>query len=425
MTHRRPLLLALLALTLASCAKQSAERDSAPSTMVGSEAEETEAAAERSLDEGAEFAAKDESKAVPVATLVNGNNQFAIDLLKQSGSGPVAYSPYAVSLAGLMLQAGAEDTTRDQLRSALRISIDEDIVDSKVLTLREQLQNKAPRAFDPGVSAQLWVSDDLAVRGDWAQRVTSTFGLSIEAGDMSDPAATRRRIDDTVSAATVNLVQSITSDKKLDGATFAVTVAATPSGAWQVPFARARTKEAIFTNADGTKDRRPVMVGSGRFPYWEDGTMQVVGLPYDDNATAVIVLPRDGTFNDVEAALSHHKMNFVFGNMRNRLVDVTLPKVDIRSSLDIIPILKSMGATDAFGEAAAFGPALGPDTNPVALFMHETVFSIDEDGTRAQARTVQYDESSKGATHFEATRPFLVFVRDNATGQILTVARVI
>jgi serine protease inhibitor len=423
MTMNKRIIVALaFALTASACAQQSAEKTESAPAGARAESDEAVTASERTDRDGV---AEEEAKAVPVAALVNGNNQFALDVLKHVDSGTVAYSPYAMSVAGLMLQTGAEGDTREQLRGALRLNLTEDVVDSKVATLRERLQDTTGKGFKVGSTSQVWLANDVSARGEWTQRVTRIFGINVEVGDMSNAQAARTVIDETVASATVNAVENITRDYPLGEGKFAITTAATPGGAWEVPFQRALTTEAIFTNPDGTKGRRPVMRGNGRFPYWENGKMQVVALPYEGDATAIIVLPRDGTFASVEGELSQYpRLSYIVGALRNRQVAVTLPKVDIRTSLDLTTVFKSMGASAAFGDGAEFEPALGADSTAVDLMAHETLFSIDEDGTRAQARAAQSDRSADGATQFEATRPFLIFVRHNTTGQLLIVARV-
>ncbi len=418
---KKTLLLAVFAAFLASCASKQGEDAPASAPYEREERIATEESGEAAgLDDDLD---QSEAKAVPVSVLVDSNNQFALDVLKHVEGGDIAYSPYAISMAGQMLQSGASGATQQQLRDALRLQMSEDVIDTKVQTLRQNLEPSEARGFKVGLDAQLWMSSNIAVRGEWAQRVANTFGMNLEAGPMANDDASRKRIDETVSAASVNAIPNVTRGYDLGDGKVALTLATAPSGAWAVPFERARTAEAIFTNRDGSKGRRAVMRGNGRFGYWEDGTMQVVGLPYAGNATAVIVLPRDGTFSEVETALSHHKLQFIFSNLRQNEVAVTLPKFEVRTSLDVIPMLKSMGVEAAFSDQAEFGVAMGPDSTAVDLFVHETLFSIDEDGTRAQARTVQRARGGS-AKQFEATRPFLMFVRHNTTGQILIVARV-
>lgn len=420
--NKRIWLIALLISFVAACASKERPSESAPAT----ESVERAAKDEAITGEAESATIEDEkevAKVVPVAALVEGNNHFAIDLLKHVGSGSVAYSPYAVSMGGLMLESAASANTKDELRTALRVRIGEGIVAEKVTTLRENVEPRRPRSFDAGFVHHLWLNDEVAADGAWIQQAQTTFATSVENADMSDAEAARARIDETMAAATVDAISGVSANYEMGSGRAALVLAAAPRGAWELPFERGLTRETIFTNADGTKGNRPVMRGSARLGYYEDGTAQVVALPYEEGATAYLVLPRDGTYDRVESALSWPRLKYLMSSLRSRQVDLTIPKFEIESSHDLVPVLKSMGVTSAFGESADFTAGMGEDGGAIDMIAHKVVFSIDEDGTRAQARSVQA-ERSDGGVQFEATRPFLVFVRDDDTGQILIVARV-
>lgn len=421
MKHRQVVALVAVALFVASCASK--ERPASAPSSAGS-MERTESESAYALDDDVAKTVEEETaKAVPVAALVEGNNRFALDLLKQVDPGEVAYSPYAVSMGGLLLESAAAEKTKEELRAALHLRLEEGIVAQKVGTLREGVGASNSRGFDVGAVQHLWLDRRVGVDGTWSTMVTPTFAPTIENIDLSDADAARATIDESMAAATFDAMETITAKLELGTGNAALALAAAPRGAWDLPFERAMTREAIFTDRDGTKGSRPVMRGSGRFGYYEDGSAQVVAIPYEGGATAIVILPRDGTFERVESGLSYPKFKHYLANLRSKQVDVTLPKVAIDTTIDLIPVFRSMGVAAAFGSEADFSPSMGADSGPIDLWVHQTLFSIDEDGTRAQARSV-HSERSDGGVQFEATRSFLVFVRDDDTGQILIVARV-
>jgi serpin B len=93
--------------------------------------------------------------------------------------------------------------------------------------------------------------------------------------------------------------------------------------------------------------------------------------------------------------------------------------------------LKALGMTDAFeSDRADFSEMDGARDLYVSLILHKAFVSVDEDGTEAAAATIAVMEAMAmpgnpvEPMQFKADRPFLFLIRDNPTGTILFVGRV-
>ena len=107
-------------------------------------------------------------------------------------------------------------------------------------------------------------------------------------------------------------------------------------------------------------------------------------------------------------------------------VILSLPKFSFETRYDLATVLEEMGISTAFYPGADFSGIDGTnDGSPwISFVAPKSVISIDEWGTLAAAGT------ATGFTigmsfHFNAVRPFLFVIRDNETGSILFMGRVL
>ncbi len=198
------------------------------------------------------------------------------------------------------------------------------------------------------------------------------------------------------------------------------------AAAWEQPFALGSTFDEDFVTRTGPV---PVPTMSGIFdvPAVEQEGWQAVRLPYDSGLAADLLLPPAGspaaadpraadvaTISGLSAALS--------GAPAGR-VAVTLPKLDLRATVDLTPMLGRLGlAGDLTGLAA--------DGTPVSLAqaVQQAVLQVDEEGTRAAAFT---ELAVAGSAPIEPPltvrfdRPFVFVVTDTTTGWPLFVASIL
>jgi serpin B len=123
-------------------------------------------------------------------------------------------------------------------------------------------------------------------------------------------------------------------------------------------------------------------------------------------------------------------VNDQFG-MREREVHVWLPKFRLDENLALTAILAALGLTDMFNnDLADFSGIDGTRQLVVSEVLHQAVVDINEEGTEAAAATavVMMPRCAlpiKDPFEFRAHRPFLFFIRDNATNSILFLGRVV
>jgi serpin B len=166
------------------------------------------------------------------------------------------------------------------------------------------------------------------------------------------------------------------------------------------------------------------------FKYAEPEGAQVLELPYvGDRLAMVIVLPRaaDG-LPALEAELSPARITEWVLALRSRKVQVALPRFTTRARFELSDVLAAMGMPTAFTGAADFSGMSRAGGLSISSVIHEAFLDVGEAGTEAAAATAVVMTRSMpiGAPPaFTADRPFLYFIRDTRSGQLLFVGRVV
>jgi len=117
---------------------------------------------------------------------------------------------------------------------------------------------------------------------------------------------------------------------------------------------------------------------------------------------------------------------------REREVIVTLPKFKITSDFDLEKELPKLGMTDIFvaGKADLSGMNGGRNLF-VSNVIHKAFVEVNEEGTEAAAATVivvrptSIQVNPEPTPVFRADHPFLFVIRDNRSGAVLFVGRVV
>ena len=185
---------------------------------------------------------------------------------------------------------------------------------------------------------------------------------------------------------------------------------------WWEPFKSSRTKADTFTAADGSEQRADFMhlTETGDVLRGEGYTAapkslkcgrMVFVLP-DEGVTPESLLARDGFLTELTGEYS--------------MADVvwSVPRFDVKTSVDLKDILKALGVTDAFDENVADFTPLTDSGAVVSSVMQAARVKIDEEGVEAAAYTeiVANDSSAMieppPVVEMNLNRPFLFVIFD-------------
>jgi serpin B len=370
--------------------------------------------------------------------IAEGNNRFAFNLLKnmQQGSATnMICSPFSISTAMAMVYAGARTETASQIGRTMFFTEREKFhADYHSLLLK--LDEVAAGKIKLNIANGLWGQRDFPFLDAYLDRVKSNYRSDLKEVDFSITAereSTRKDINAWVENKTNHKIRNILGPADLDMYTRLVLVNAIYFyGEWATPFEKGLTMPDDFVTVDGMKTKTPFMNKVGSFRYYEDSTLKALEIPYKDNtASMVILLPDkiDG-IQELVSALDYDYFMEIDAALSPVKVSLSIPKFKTEYRIGLGNTLAEMGMPLAFSQDHAdFSGMTGKRDLCISKVIHQAFIEVDEKGTEAAAATAVVMTCTSSpfppkVKVFRANHPFVFFIRDNATGCILFMGRI-
>jgi len=376
-----------------------------------------------------------------ISAVATGNNAFALDLLHQLQSQPgnVFYSPLSISSALAMTYAGARGVTETQMAQVLHYALPQASLHPVFNQLLLALDSRATaegvdpeKGFKLHIANALWGQKGFPFNAGFLDTLALNYGAGMYLTDFqADPEGARKAINDWVNRETEERIKDIVPPGAIDTLTRLVLANAIYFMAdWMSEFNKDATNDQDFHLADGSTVSVPTMFQNTSFRYAVVEGLQALELPYaGDQLSMVILLPDEGKLAEVQTGLDTTQLDALLNSLDYKDVNLWLPKIKYEYSLNLVEPLKAMGMVDAFDPNTA--DLSGMDSARdlyISDILHKAFVAVDEAGTEAAAATVVIVGTTsmpvEPTMDFRVDRPFLFLIRDNPTGAILFVGRV-
>jgi serpin B len=379
-----------------------------------------------------------------LATLVEGNNQFALDLYQQLGRTPgnKFFSPYSISTALGMTYAGAKAQTAREMAGTLHFALDSEHLHPAFGDLIRQIQGTdKKRNFQLTTANSLWGNkSDLNLNANFLRITLTDYQSGFHLVNFAtDADGTRKEINAWVEDKTNNKIKELLLRADITPSTRLVLVNAIYfKGPWLTPFSAKQTTLEEFTVPGSPAVKVPTMHHTFFVNYLGNDDFQLAQLPYTDNeASMVIILPKKKNgLPEVEKKLSPKMLLEALAQAKRTNVEVSLPKFKMTDRFSLVDELKALGMNEAFIGGVADFTGMEDRVSPgkslfISDVIHKAFVDVHEEGTEAAAATAvimgrggRPPEVPPAPIPFNADHPFLFFVRHNATGSILFMGRV-
>jgi serpin B len=389
---------------------------------------------------------------IGVEEVAQGSNAFALDLYRKVANpgDNLFFSPASISLAMGYAYRGADGQTAEQMREVMRFSAGPEeylkgagALDQTMQISGEGRELRSANAF--------WVRDDLTLvpqyRADLAREASGAFN-SADFGN--DPEAARKEINAWVARKTNDRIEELIAEDVLNSLTAAVLVNAIYWKAdWLKPFEANATKEEPFFLTNGSEVTAELMNLRTSFRGIKRGSVKLVELPYKgEEVSMVAILPDkpDGLAR-LEGTLTAKRLESwleALGEAEPYDTILTLPKMSMDWNADLKTVIEAMGAPLPFSKHANFNRmATFPQAElsdwcglKITNIIHQANIDVDEKGSEAAAATavviggVVITSARRGPPPpppfvFRADHPFMFLLRDNRTGAILFMGRLV
>lgn len=369
-----------------------------------------------------------------VEVVVRENTAFAFDLyekLKEEAKGNLFFSPYSISTALAMTYAGARRNTERQMAQTLRFTLDQKRLHPAFASLETRLNAVQEQGnIQLSVANSLWPQIGYTFLEEFISLMKENYGVSITSVDYRQAEVACKKINTWVEEKTEGKIEDLIPPPLITPLTTLVLVNAIYfKGNWTSQFDPNLTKEAPFWVAPDEKIEVPMMTQQQEFRYAESESLQALELPYvGGDLSMIVLLPRsvDG-LAELENTLTTENLERWTSDLQAREVLVFLPKFEISWKFELSDTLASMGMPDAFVGKADFSGVDGSKDLCISAVVHEAFVDVNEEGTEATAATAVIMDRSAPPPRptFRADHPFVFLIRDNNTGSILFLGRVV
>ena len=312
-------------------------------------------------------------------------------LMQNAGNENRVCSPLNIYMALSMLAAVTDGETRQQILDALG-------AESLELLQKQTAQLWTENSWDDGVvtsvlANSIWLRDGYAYNEETLKKLGEDFYASAFSGEMGS-AAYDNKLRDWTNEHTGNLLTEQASGLKLDPATVLALVSTIYYRAsWSDKFSSSATTQDVFHAPDGDVTADFMHSSDLNTVYYGDG-FSAIGLSMENSGQMWLLKPDEGV-DAAELLQNEDALGFLLANggwsqTQRATVNLSLPKFDISSDLDILDTLAQLGMTDVMDdEKSDFTPLTTADSAlELTQAKHAARVKIDEDGCEAAAYTM-------------------------------------
>ncbi len=377
------------------------------------------------------------------ADAATGSGRFAVKLYRQLAAaeeGNVLVSPYSLFEALGMVYAGARGQTADELAKALECpGLEPEAAAAAFGRLRTDIAAHALLSKNElRIANRLWGQQDFPLLPEYVQTIGAQFDAAPELLDFGQREAAAQRINAWASEQTAGKIPAIVGADDFDELTrFVLTNAVYFKADWVKAFPASNTRRGEFASP---KAKQPVqyMHLRTRCKYAQSEGVQLASIPYKgDRFSMVFLLPDVGRpYERLEASITPERLHDWLAALRLREVELKLPKFRFDATLELNPTLVALGVTSVFSPKQSDLSGISVAAKEQMLFVNQvrqkTFIEVNEQGTEAAAVTAIVSgaggfapKEREQVVKFHAERPFLFLIRDDETGVILFLGRVV
>ncbi len=398
-----------------------------------------------------------------VRALCDGFNGFGLALHRRLPPGGNTFiSPLSISAALAALLPGARGQTADELAGVLGVqgtaedtgrAIAELIRILEPRRIEEEswndetkvLESVEREAFRLSLATGLFVEEAYPLQAEFCDSLTEAFGAEFFSVTFADAETTADHVNGWIADKTEDRITDLlSSESVLPDMRLILANAVYFKARWLNQFGEERTRPKPFHLLPGDDTEGvgvpmvdvPMMAKCGTFLHWksESGDAEALRIDYEEGLSMLVVLPEPGRFAEVEAELSADLLARIHAGSERTLVDLELPRFEMRFETSLEDVLQELGLQTAFDIASADFRGITPD--PAGLFLskaiHQAWLKVDEHGTEAAAATL-LTALAAGAPEVEppqpipfvVDRPFYFFIQERLTGAVLFMGRVL
>ena len=346
--------------------------------------------------------------------VLDGYLRTVIPQLLTDGSGEnKACSPINIYMALAMLAEITDGESREQILSLLGSDDLNDLRTEASAVWNANYSNDG--AVTSILASSLWLNDKINFKQEAMDALAKYYYASSFRGEMGS-AALDQALQGWINQQTGGLLKEQASGLTMDKETIlALATTIYFRAKWAGEFSEDNTRPETF-HADSGDVTCDFMHQSGTNTYYWSDRFSAVSKRLEGSGAMWFLLPDEGVTPE-ELLADEAALDLLLGSgesveSKYLIVNLSVPKFDIASELDLTASLKNLGITDVFDPASAdFSPMTADTEAYLSQARHAARVVIDEEGVTAAAYTVMMKEGAAAPPEeevdFALNRPFV------------------
>ncbi|KFQ63378.1 Alpha-1-antichymotrypsin, partial [Pelecanus crispus] len=341
----------------------------------------------------------------------------------------VFFSPMSISTAFAMLAVGAKSRTLSQIFQGLGF---DGLTETRIHDIHESFHEvlavlNCTDSITLNIGNALFTATGYEPQETFLQNTKQFYDAEFYSSSFHKPEEAKKQINKYVKEKTKGKIPELIGH--LDASSVLVLVNYIYfKAAWEKSFDPLRTYEDdFFVNTNASVRVNMMQRDSSYNSYYDrDLSCEVVELPYQGTARALLILPDDGKMKQVEAALSKETVCKWDNKLETRTLNLQLPKISISGSYDVKNLFKEMGITEVFSGNADLSGISGSRNLQVSQAIHKALLEVHEAGTEASGATaIVLNRLLRPSVTIKFNRPFIILISDKATGTTLFMGKIV
>ncbi|XP_075056667.1 serpin I2 [Mixophyes fleayi] len=362
--------------------------------------------------------------------------EFAVDLHRAIRSVDteenIIFSPLGVTLILGMIKLGAKGRTSHQIKDVLKLQGNQESEEFVRLQKLLAVISEENKEFTFNLANALYLQEGFHVKEQYLHSNRDFFKSEIKPVNFQDLKASAKIISAWVEMQTNGKIKNMFTSGDFGPLTRLVLVNAIYfKGEWKHKFSSESTYSEDFTVKRGITTKIPMMhlhlaTKLGYFSE-SDVNYKVLELPYKgDKLSLVLALPAENVeIEDFEKLLTAPLLKGWDSNMKEEMVEISLPRFKIEHKVDLKSSLLHLNVTDIFNLNCDLSGITDTSNIYISKVVQKVSIEVNEAGSEAAASTGMQVAAMSLVNHrFVADRPFLFFIRHNLSGSILFMGKV-
>ncbi|XP_075168019.1 serine protease inhibitor 42Dd-like [Haematobia irritans] len=327
----------------------------------------------------------------------------------------IIFSPFSIQTCMTMARMGSKGSTAKRMDEVLGFSnLSEDRIGDNYYNLLAKYEKSA----DLKLANKFYVMTGLQLKENYNDLLNQKFFSSVENLDFSESDKATDVVNNWVASKTDNTITHLVDSLSPD-AVLVMLSAIYFQGNWARPFPEDFTRERKFFVDDKKRVDVTMMnrIGYTEFASFQNLEAAAVRLPYkDSDLSMMIILPN--ARNGLSAMLDKLKnvsLKSLVGQLKDRDVDMQIPKFKAELTINLKDILKKMGLSVIFENPDFSGMLAAPKPLTISQAIHKAIIEVNEVGTKASGATLMEAVPFSVPQRFVADHPFYYVIMNSDT----------